>query len=103
MYFDNPGYPWAAEAGAWLSHVDAKSLWQKAESLVPRDPWETLYFQVNAGWVGATLTWETTRSLLQVLSSDKGSRPSAPWEYAPFRRPALGKEQAQRWAWLQIN
>ncbi|MFN3346317.1 MAG: hypothetical protein ACK42E_00670 [Candidatus Bipolaricaulaceae bacterium] len=74
LYFDAPDYPWLAEAGAWLSYVEPRLLWQKAESLLPYDPWESLYFQVNAPWVGAAPTWETMRSLTQVFTWAGGSR-----------------------------
>lgn len=78
-WFDAPDYPWLAEAGAWLSYVEPQLLWQKAESLLPYDPWENLYFQVNAPWVGAVPTWETMRSLTQVFTG-KGENRGRVWE-----------------------
>ncbi len=74
LYFEEPHRPWLAEAGAWLSYVDPQLLWQRAGDLLPYDPWESLYFQVNAPWVGAAPTWETLRSLTQVFTREAGSR-----------------------------
>jgi len=71
LYFDAPEHPWMAEAGAWLTYVDPQVLWAKGEALLPHDPWERLYFQVNAPWVGATPTWETLRNLLQISTQSK--------------------------------
>lgn len=71
LYFSDPQYPWAAEAGSWAENLAIREIWAKADRVLPRDPWEDLFFQVNAPWAGATLTLEKIRIVLSALNEPK--------------------------------
>ncbi len=71
LYFSDPQYPWAAEAGAWAERYNVREIWANAERLLPKDPWEDLYFQLNAPWAGTTLTLEKLRTVIAALSEPK--------------------------------
>jgi hypothetical protein len=71
LYFADPRYPWAAEAGAWAERYNIREIWANADRLLPKDPWEDLYFQLNAPWAGTTLTLEKMRTVLAALNEPK--------------------------------
>ncbi|MCS7240879.1 MAG: hypothetical protein NZ651_06515, partial [Candidatus Bipolaricaulota bacterium] len=71
LYLDDPGYPWAEEAWTWTDRFSIQEVWSRAEQLLPYDPWEALYFQINAPWASATLTMEKMRTVLTALSGAK--------------------------------
>lgn len=72
LYLDHPDHPWAVEAAAWGGPVPWSILWERADRLLPQDPWEGLYFTVNAPWVGVTPSLETYRAL--ILARGQGSQ-----------------------------
>ncbi|HIQ22354.1 MAG TPA: hypothetical protein EYH34_14110 [Planctomycetes bacterium] len=78
LYLDKPDAPWAQEAAAWGASELWQLLWQQAERLLPFDPWEAFYFEVNAPWVPATPSLQTIRRLLQVTQGEVGS--TRKWE-----------------------
>ncbi|MBC7098504.1 hypothetical protein H5T52_05235 [Candidatus Bipolaricaulota bacterium] len=64
LYLDAPNVLWAAEAaisGYWQSW---ELLFRLPDRLLPQDPWEELFFQVDAPWAGAAPTLESLRWLL---------------------------------------
>ena len=71
LYFSDPQYPWAAEAGAWVDQYDIREIWANAERLLPKDPWEDLYFQINAPWVGTALSLEKIRIVLATFNEPR--------------------------------
>lgn len=71
LYFSDPIYPWAAEAGAWGKRYSIREIWAAADRLLPKDPWEELYFQLNAPWAGPTLTLEKMRTVIAALNETK--------------------------------
>jgi len=72
LYFDAPTRPWAAEAAAWGAQETWPTLWERAEQLLPFDPWEAFYFDVDAPWTAAIPTMEAFRRLLQVTGGGGG-------------------------------
>lgn len=68
LYLNDPQYPWAAEAWIWMEDLSPSAIWPRADQLLPKDPWEDLYFQVNAPWTEATITLEKMRVLLETFS-----------------------------------
>ncbi|MBC7093536.1 hypothetical protein H5T53_05990 [Candidatus Bipolaricaulota bacterium] len=87
LYLDHPDHPWAVEAAAWGEPVPWSILWERADRLLPQDPWEGLYFTVNAPWVGVAPSLETYRAL--ILARGQGSQGRGrTWE---ARAGALGE------------
>jgi len=71
LYFADPQYPWAAEAGVWADRFTIEEIWAKADRILPRDPWEELFFQVDAPWAATTLTLDKIRIILSALNVGK--------------------------------
>ncbi|MGB9757358.1 MAG: hypothetical protein ACPLRP_03460 [Candidatus Bipolaricaulaceae bacterium] len=71
LYFADPQYPWAEEAGSWAEDLAIREIWARADRVLPRDPWEDLFFQVDAPWAGATMTLEKIRTVLSALGEPK--------------------------------
>jgi len=71
LYFADPQYPWAAEAGVWADRFAIEEIWAKADRVLPRDPYEELFFQVDAPWAAATLTLDKIRIILSALNGGK--------------------------------
>lgn len=68
LYLDDPHHPWPEEAWTWSDRLPLLEIFNRAHRLLPEDPWEDLYFQLDAPWVGATLTLEKMRTIVGVLS-----------------------------------
>lgn len=69
MYLDDPDHPWAAEAQTWADSLPWPTLWERADRLLAGDPWDRLYFTVNAPWVGAVVSLEAVQALLLAQGS----------------------------------
>lgn len=65
LYLDDPDAAWAAEAMVYGSKEKWGLLFENADRLLPRDPWETFFFKVDAPWVSATPSLESVRCLLK--------------------------------------
>ncbi len=68
LYLEDPHHPWAEEAWTWTDRLSIEEIWTQAERLLPKNPWEELYFSLNAPWAGATLTLEKMRAVIAALS-----------------------------------
>ncbi|MBC7222598.1 hypothetical protein H5T56_06435 [Candidatus Bipolaricaulota bacterium] len=75
LYLDDPEHPWAEEAWTWTDRLSIQEMWVQAERLLPKDPWEDLYFSLNAPWATASLTLEKMRTVIAALSrAERGGR-----------------------------
>lgn len=68
-------HPWAAEAWTWTDKFSVQEIWADAERFLPKDPWEDLYFKLNAPWAEASLTLEKMRTVIAAISeTQRGGR-----------------------------
>jgi len=68
-YLDQPEASWAAEVVAYGMEGHWQLLFEHPNRLLPQDPWEKFFFNVDAPWVGATPSLETVRYLLTASSA----------------------------------
>lgn len=80
LYVTDPSRPWAAEAQAWSSPPPWSVLWERAEQLLPPDPFDRLYFAINAPWGSAAPSLELIRAILQVPSELPATGLGRMWE-----------------------
>ncbi|MGC9530445.1 MAG: hypothetical protein ACP5G2_07585 [Candidatus Bipolaricaulaceae bacterium] len=104
-YLDEPKANWAAEAAAYGQAGSWELLFDHAARLLPRDPWEQLFFEVDAPWVSATPPLETVRWLLEATASP--TRRARRWEvtaaaFAEFVVEAQGAEGVRAF-WLAAD
>ncbi len=78
LYLNSPDRNWAAEAMATGVGREWRLLFQYPDCLLPRDPWEQFFFEVDAPWISALPSLETVRWLLSASTSR--SRGAQGWE-----------------------
>ena len=69
LYLESPDRDWAAEAMVTGVGREWQLLFQHPDRLLPRDPWEQFFFQVDAPWISALPSLETVRWLLSASTS----------------------------------
>lgn len=102
LYLDRPGANWAAEAAAYGVARNWEMLFEHADRLLPPDPWERLYFRVNAPWTSAVPTLEGLGSLFSAALTPRKEAPA--WEalaaaFAQFVLEEFGAEGVRAF-WL---
>jgi hypothetical protein len=65
-----PGRRWAAEAAVYSGARAIDILFSEGERLLTKDPWERLFFEVNAPWASAAPTLATLSAYFQEFRSE---------------------------------
>lgn len=78
LWLDDPEAEWATEAVAYGTADAWEFLFRNAQRLLPEDPWERFFFNVDAPWVTSLPNLESVRWLL--TASSVQSRQAPGWE-----------------------
>lgn len=79
LYLDHPRINWAVEATAYGKARHWDLLFRHPDRLLPQDPWETIFFQLDAPWVSAAPSLESLAALIRGLSYETTNKDPS-WE-----------------------